>query len=181
MSFYNMLFGVNHLAPLALAVAGLDSSNDVPRFRDAFFAKDDSGKTIVAIYTRTGGGNRDFYESEAHCRANYPEYFKGEDSPSGPWNDDLAKLPGYLTDEDDDFDSTYATFYYKVEESFRPIIDMLDSLGALDSESPTEKFAKMLEQLRNVETTAATERVVRVGKAILKKILEDPKDENASD
>lgn len=112
MSLYNLLFGVNSLAPILLKHLGL-SEDDIPRFRDCYLDGDQ-----IVIYTRTGGGNRDFYEDEETCRSNYPEYFqKKEDAPKGPWNADLRKSKYYQSDEDDDFDSTYAYFRFRVPET----------------------------------------------------------------
>ena len=57
MSLYNMLFGVNPAAPILLAM--LDTTQDkIPRFRDIYI-KDE----YIVIHTRTGGGNREYYES----------------------------------------------------------------------------------------------------------------------
>jgi len=91
-----------------LAALGL-SEDDVPRFRGATF---DPNTARILIETRTGGGNRDMYESEGRARASYPEYFEGDNPPTGPWNNDLRSVPGYLYDLDNDYDSTYAEFYF---------------------------------------------------------------------
>ncbi len=109
MSMYNMLFGVNKGAPLLLAVLGT-TIDKIPRFRDAYLT--DDGK--IAIYTRTGGGNRDGYENKARRGQMYDDV--GPDSYEGPWNDDLRALPGFVSDEDDGYDSTYATFYFEIPE-----------------------------------------------------------------
>lgn len=81
----------------------------IPRFRGAGV---DNGK--ICVHTRTGGGNRDYYENEESCRINYPEYFEGDSKPSGPWNDDLRKNKYYIRDEDDDSDCTYANFWFRI-------------------------------------------------------------------
>src|SRR5690606_35672763 len=91
MSFYNMLFGMNGQTDLLLAVLGL-KQNDVERFRDVSI--EDDGETI-AVYTRTGGGNR----------ADYP-------------NLTMRKLPNWQGSEDDDFDNTYCTDRFAVPEEF---------------------------------------------------------------
>lgn len=120
-----MMFGVNSMAPVLLKIIGLDA-NDVPRFRDAFI----QGEYIV-VHTRSGGGNRDFYESLETCRENYPEYFTGEDYPDGPWNYNLTCNQYYSHDEDDDFDSTYANFYFDFPSEYA------DDLKALSESNPT--------------------------------------------
>ncbi len=101
MSLYNMLFGANPYTPLLLGILGI-SHKSVPRFRDTFL-KDGE----IVIYTRTGGGNRETYDA-ADC-----------ESPS---NADLRKLPGFLRDYDDDFDSTFAYFHYAVPEQHHALI-----------------------------------------------------------
>lgn len=106
MGLYNMLFGVNPLADELLAVLGY-TRDDIPRFRDCFL---NNGR--IVIHTRTGGGNRDYYENLETCKSNYPEYFGKGSDPSGPWNDDLRQHPMFIVDGDLKTDSTYANFFY---------------------------------------------------------------------
>jgi hypothetical protein len=129
MSLYNMLHGMNPVAPILKAVLGLDQERDdtpkwpkndkgddwypyddgsIPagekyieeriakadwptgRFRDIYLNED---ATLITLYTRNGGGNRD-------------EYF---------WVFDiLRKHPQYVRNWDDDFDCTYAYIEFKV-------------------------------------------------------------------
>lgn len=89
MSFYNALFGKNPSSDLLLAILDI-KQNDVERFRDCSI---DFEASRISIYTRTGGGNRDDYPNEK-----------------------LTSHACYLHDEDDDFDSTYATYYFKFPE-----------------------------------------------------------------
>jgi len=107
MGLYNALFGVNPSAPLLLAMLGT-SADKVPRFRDCYIVDD-----TICIHTRTGGGNRDYYES------------RDEGENEGPCNEDLRALPGFLRDVDDDFDSTYADFYFSVPEKFKEALESL--------------------------------------------------------
>lgn len=150
MSLYNMLFGVEPTAVIALKMLGIGTAN-VPRFRDAFFTWADEEQTVpcIVIHTRTGGGNRGFYDSEERCRAEYPEDFHGDtDDPSGPWNADLRKLPGYQYDQDDSFDATYADFYFRVpEDELRAVIDHLKASGA--PLTPHDKFERLMAALSN--------------------------------
>ncbi len=136
MSLYNMLFGVNDCAGALLLSLGLDH-NDVPRFRDCFL----QGLEIV-IHTRTGGGNRLYYESLASCQEEYPEYFLDAEPPTGPWNDDLRKHPCYLRDEDDSYDCTYANFYFSFPKEFEEKLMLL----AKDNQTPmpSERWKKVL-------------------------------------
>jgi hypothetical protein len=140
MSFYNMIHGVNPLSGVLLKM--LDTTTGaIPRFRDCYF----DGEHIV-IYTRTGGGNRDFYESEQSCRANYPENFTGTDDPSGPWNEDLRCLPGFVRDADDDYDCTYASFFFAVPEQFNLLLDKLRSMAQKETQS--ERWEAALDRIK---------------------------------
>jgi len=57
----------------------------------------------------------------------------------------LPKHPNYLYDEDDDFDSTYATIYFSFPEEFAKELEMLDSGEKFD---PSQRWLKMLETLK---------------------------------
>lgn len=165
MSLYNALFGQNPFSGVLLQMLGT-TSDAVPRYRDCYLSED--GSQIV-IHTRTGGGNRDFYENERRCRKNYPEYFSEAESPSGPWNDDLRKLPGFAYDEDDEFDCTYADFYFDVPEAFAGQIALLKELGAV--QNPGERWQQLLDGLRNKDTSDPTvARALAVGEQIFAQI-----------
>lgn len=157
MSLYNMMFGYNSLAGVTLSALNI-TRNDIPRFRDAYF---DAEEDRLVIYTRTGGGNREYYG--APNGYDNEEYF-------GPFNEDLENHPDYLFDEDDDFDCTYAYFYFRVPESFKPIFETFKDLGAGKDLNPTEKFAKMIEDLQNGNSTSEAERALEVGKSIVEQI-----------
>lgn len=75
-----------------LAAIGL-TEGDIPRPRGCGI---EDG--MIIVHTRTGGGNRESYEEE---------------------NDKLTENEYYLRDEDDDFDSTYANWYFRVPEEFQ--------------------------------------------------------------
>jgi hypothetical protein len=129
MSMYNMIHGYNPLAGVLMKILDV-TPNKIPRFRDCYF----DGEHIV-IYTRTGGGNREFYDEP------------NEDNKDGPWNSDLRQLPGYVRDEDDDFDSTYASFYFSVPEQFGYLVDKLKSMAQKETQS--EKWEATLERIKN--------------------------------
>lgn len=100
MSLYNMLFDIDASAPALLAHLGI-TADDVPRFRDCFIEDDK-----ICLYTRMGGGNRGHWDysdeeegPECSCPGCRARHF-------------LPTLPGYLYNEDDDFDCTYASYYY---------------------------------------------------------------------
>lgn len=104
MSLYNMVMGVStatfFVAPLVVG----HPQNNVPRFRDCFLGDEDhpehDGK--IQIYTRIGGNNRQDYQEEIKK---------------------MRELGGYITDYDDDFDSTYATFVYEIPKEYQSDVE----------------------------------------------------------
>ncbi len=141
MSFYNLVHGVNPLTHGLLAALNIESSA-VPRFRDCYW-----NGTHIVVYTRTGGGNREYYDS------------KCDDNPDGPWNDTLRSVPGYSHDEDDDSDSTYASFYFTPTESLR---DALAGFQAADA-TPAQKWEAFLDRLKSGDQD---EQIARVTNAL---------------
>lgn len=143
MSLYNAIHGHNALAPVLLAMLGINPSN-VPRYRDCWW----DGEHIV-IHTRTGGGNREFYDSLESCKDNYPDYFNDDrptnENPSGPWNADLQALPTYVRDEDDDYDSTYANFYFSVPAPMQWVVPHLSA----QDKTPGERWQGFMDKMRD--------------------------------
>lgn len=123
MSLYNMLFGRNPQTALLLAVIGF-KENDVERFRDVHV--ENEGR-IIAVYTRTGGGNRSAYPQVALYRSQLFE-----------------------RTEDDDFDSTYATFYFRTPDEF---VEDVRGLGDILANGLRKEFAQHLAQTINREPT----------------------------
>jgi hypothetical protein len=166
MSLYSALFGTNPLAQIVLTALGT-TEDEVPRFRDAYF---DAQNDRLVIHTRTGGGNRPYYESEDRRRDEDPEAFEGDEPPTGPWNADLRLLPGFIYDRDDDFDSTYADFFFKVPAPFKPIFDGLKALGAGKDMSPAERWQTVLSALQSGASTPDTDRALKIGEAIMESL-----------
>ena len=109
MSLYNALFGRNPASRLLLAMLNL-TEGDVGRFRDCYLKRDEETKELcIVVYTRNGGGNRDDYEAVTEA---------------------LQAHPAYLSDADDDFDCTYASYFFKVPEAFKATAEELAGLGA---------------------------------------------------
>lgn len=125
-----MVVGRNDKTSLLLYVLKLDPAI-IPRFRDIYLTP-----TSICVYTRTGGGNREWYDS------------KNENNPEGPWNSTLREHPLFVTDYDDEFDSTYATF----EFSFP--VEYADDLKALAESNPdvkpSDKMLAAIESLKKV-------------------------------
>lgn len=109
MGLYNALFGVNPRASAIVEALNLDFDT-IPRFRDAHIAERD-GQPVVAVYTRMGAGNRGHWEF-------FNDEGKDDDDCACPGCRaiELTRHPLYLTDEDDDFDPTYATYYFAVPD-----------------------------------------------------------------
>lgn len=103
-SMYNMLFGKNHFADFILESLDL-TEEDCGRFRDAFVAGGE-----IAIYTRNGGENRENQKKAI---------------------DWLKNHPCYLRDQDDNYDSTYATFYFSIPEEHKEAMLVMDN-GPID-------------------------------------------------
>lgn len=136
MSLYNLVHGYNPLSGLVLAMLAT-SPEKIPRFRDAYF----DGEHLC-IHTRTGGGNRDYYETRG-----------GE-----PCNDDLRALPGFVRDEDNDFDSTYATFYFTLPEPFTWFKKWANDNGVVAA-SPSERWQEFFAKLNSGESDPRIDRV----------------------
>jgi hypothetical protein len=118
---YNVLFGTNSLANALLNVLWRVQKFDSGRFRDAYLNEDG---TQIVVYTRNGGGNREYQEEAITSMQNHP---------------------CYLRDEDDDFDCTYAYFYFKVPDED---IEMLKPF--VTGENPptvSERFLKLVAEM----------------------------------
>lgn len=150
MSLYNMLFGRNPMSPFYLSMLGL-CPDDVGRFRDCFLQQTDEGEERIVIYTRNGGGNRDSYEDVTEKLRAHPEF---------------------VTDFDDDFDCTYASYVFKVPEKFKEKIKILSDMPHQHVD-PGARFKEMLEKLQSGNMDDPEVRhAVEVGKKILEPIIE---------
>lgn len=105
MNLYNLLHGYNKLAYPILELIRLTSSNPdltsqclFPRFRDAYVKENE-----MVVLTRTGGGNR----------VEYSEL-----------NNKITKHSLYIKDHDDEYDSTYALWYFRIPEEFSILIEI---------------------------------------------------------
>jgi len=101
MSLYNAIFGRNLHTELILSLLELRES-DIERFRDCSI---DFENNHIIILARTGGGNRE----------NYP-------------NEKLVSHPCYVSDHDDEFDSTYAIYYFNFPEDLTEDIIKLNDI-----------------------------------------------------
>jgi len=122
MSMYNMTRGTHPLAPELMAILHFtkDDIKTIPRLRDIILFQDE-----IRILTRTGGNNREGYETG---------------------NEFLKNRPGYLRDWDDPFDSTYAWWAFEWPEDERETLQ--ETLSLLKEKRPDLLFEDM-EQITN--------------------------------
>jgi len=122
---YNNLFRVDSEYRKLLCIIKINE-DEIPRFRDCYYLKrsaEDGGDCIV-IHTRTGGGNRDDYEDE---------------------NEGLTRSKYYQKDEDDDFDCTYADFYYSIPDEY--VVDLKEIYSDIDTITPAEKWQILFNEM----------------------------------
>lgn len=114
---YNMLFGYDPAVFWIMPMLGR-KEEEWPRFRDCHVQERD-GEPLIVIYTRVGGGNRG--------------YGFGEER--------LYEDPLFVYTEDDDFDSTYADYAFKVPEKWRKDFD---AIMAKDLSKISEEYKSYL-------------------------------------
>lgn len=140
MSLYNMLFSTNENSAELLRMIGLDSNSFV-RFRDCYLNKDGS---VLIVYTRLGGGNREYYEETI---------------------DFLRDNKYYLKDYDEEYDTTYAYFEFKIPSEY--LNRTKELYAGEDPKTIKEKFEEEFTKLDN-DDPEALER----SNSILNKITE---------
>jgi hypothetical protein len=116
MGLYNLVGGQSPLSSILLGSIGL-SRNDFYRYRDCYV---DDGK--IAVYTRGGGGNRECYCDDYIEDDDETVEFEDEQHLKGcvlTIHSKNRTHPLYLSDCDDDFDRTYATFYFKLPDDMK--------------------------------------------------------------
>ena len=139
-----MLFGRNPLSSIILATLDL-KEEDFSRFRDVFISE---GK--IAVYTRIGGGNRQEYQDTI---------------------DKIREHPNYVSDMDDDFDSTYATFYFSFPEKHKELLSKLE-MGNITSDERWAAKIKELAELKPEEVETKYPSVVALLEEISKAFKE---------
>lgn len=147
MSLYNQLFQVDQFAPIVLEALGWrtkESLTSMGRFRDAFVDVINE-EVLLVIYTRLGGGNREYHENEIKFLRNHPLY---------------------LRDEDDPVDSTYASFFYGLPE----VVNAKKMAQLKIDVRPHEKFKRMMKELESGQDTPDVRRAKAIGKSIADKI-----------
>lgn len=126
MSLYNALFGENVEKDVLLGMIGLTKSF-FERFRDIHLIKQG---TVIRVFTRLGGGNREYYEDT--------------------WEKIMShKL--YITDYDDDFDCTYAYIEFSIPDMFKETAKKMFKGEPMSFE---EKFNNQLEEMKRPGSVA---------------------------
>jgi len=111
MNLYNMLHGATSATFFVMPMLGDKHPDNYPRFRDCFIKDEEYPEydNYIHVYTRVGGGNRG----------------------QGYGEDLLCQHPEYVTNFDDSFDSTYATYIFKVPEKWKADFELVVA-GELD-------------------------------------------------
>lgn len=115
MSLYNLIFGFSAACFCLLPMLGR-KEEEYPRFRDCFLG---DNKDTIVIYTRVGGDNRE----------------------SGYGEEKLYKDPNFLKTWDDDLDSTYGYYEFKIPEKWR---SDFDKIVAGEGKSVSEEYKAIL-------------------------------------
>lgn len=122
---YNAIFpdGLKRAAILLPAIGLNPKAGAAFRVRDAWVEKDGLGRLFIHVYTRVGGGNRERY-AKVITEVRRSEY--------------------YERDADDRFDSTYASFWFRVPDQF------CESLRryAVDPIDPAARWEALFAKLR---------------------------------
>lgn len=92
MSMYSLVFGGSAWPAELMGMYGL-TPQMIGRYRDHWLERDGEDGLVCAVYTRNGGGNREEYDSQIK---------------------QMQALPTYVSDADDTYDSTYATFRFRM-------------------------------------------------------------------
>lgn len=116
-NMYNMLFGENVSQSDFLFTLLEKTPGDFGRYRDVFVTEEH-----IIVHTRNGGGNRDDYEYVF---------------------DEMMGHPLYDYDEDDDFDCTYANYYFKHPKEFSDVLKEM----AKGTITPNEKWRMLFSAL----------------------------------
>lgn len=114
---YNMLFGENASQKDFLFGLLKKDPGDFGRYRDIYVTDEH-----IVVHTRNGGGNREDYE----------DVF-----------DEMSGHPLFVYDEDDDFDCTYANFYFVHPTEYAGVLKEM----AAGTVTPSEKWKLLFEAL----------------------------------
>lgn len=143
MSLYDIAVGDGGQQDRGAALLAVLGNPHVARYRDAWVEKSTDGP-VIAVYTRQGGGNR-----ECYCDGDPATHVPG--SCYAACNEALAAHPLYLRDADDDFDATYATFYFRVPDERRADLEA----AAVDPVNMSERWLAAIDAIGKEPTSPA--------------------------
>lgn len=147
MSMYNAVLGENAFSGVLLSMLGFQTRGEIPRYRDCWW----NGEHI-AVHTRVGGGNRNDYVERIVS---------------------MQMHEGYVKDEDDDYDHTFATFYYKFPEQYNHWLPAIKP----ETRSTRERWEDMMRRIENPEGDEEAQRAIANMAptiAALQKAIDDP-------
>lgn len=111
----------------------------IGRLRDAWLEPGDDDKPVIAVYTRNGGGNRQ------HSDPEHPKC-------TGCVMEKIVNHPLYLRDADDEFDTTYATIWFKMPEWLaEEILAVLSARPGLVEPERVDMSKKWREAIANLD------------------------------
>lgn len=142
MSIYNMINGVSSATWFILPMLG-KHPDEYPRFRDCFVNDEEHPEydDHIHIYTRTGGGNREGYNEE---------------------NKQMMQHANYVTDFDDSYDCTYASWIFSVPDKWRVDFEKIKTGDILElskeyREEINRVFPKLKEKFDEIFTDTGNE------------------------
>ena len=115
---YNVLFGENGSQKEFLLKLLNVHAGDFGRYRDIYVTEDH-----IVVHTRCGGGNREEYDYVF---------------------DEMSDHLLYAYDEDDDFDCTYANFYFRHPEGYEDVLKEM-AVGTITTAEKWQMLFKALE------------------------------------
>ena len=126
MSLYALVHGQEAEGPALLALLQERQPFNVGRYRDGWVERE-GDSLLIRIHTRNGGGNREDYDDGT-----------------------MSNHPWYLKDADDDFDETYADWWFcpPLSELQPETIEALQSLA----KPPVDVGARWKEAINALET-----------------------------
>lgn len=161
MSMYNIVHGVNEFAGVWLEVLDLKTA-DAGRFRDCYLQpvadigewQKAGGGFEIHLFTRNGGGNRaDHEEVTRRLRAHSL----------------------YLRDFDEAFDSTYATYVFRLSDFAKYVASKLveaHPLEAVVPDPPGKRFSDFMKLMKTNPQDPHVQRVTEAMRPTLEALVE---------
>jgi len=155
LSLYNQIMGLHSTCAATLAMLDVDQQLlQKIRFRDAQFHREieDDGSTEdwLLIYTRTGGANRKAYKNQIY---------------------DLTNHSLFVTDDDDERDSTFMNFWFSIPEDHEDDVKkFLDKDTGNHCATPTVRYWKVIDDMQAGKSTPQVQKAIEVGRKVFAKV-----------